>query len=75
MQDIDRPADIEALALPARARRARVQGEPLRAVPALERPDGIGGHRRRGRDGRKGSPGRPQEPELPLPSSLHYAIT
>jgi hypothetical protein len=50
MQDVERVAQIQALAQPGRARRARVHAEPLRVVLRPERLDRIGGHRRRGRD-------------------------
>ena len=43
LQDIDRPAHIERLPQPARARRPRVQVKPGRLVPRPERPDGIVG--------------------------------
>jgi hypothetical protein len=45
MQDVDRPAHVEALAQPARARRPRVEAKPLRGVPRLEGSGRIGGHR------------------------------
>ena len=50
MQDGERVAQIQALAQPGRARRPRVQAEPLRVVLRAERLDRIGGHRGRGRD-------------------------
>src|SRR6266404_3836735 len=50
MQDIDRPAEIEALAEPARARRARVQAEPLNIVLGSKDLDRMFGHCRRRRD-------------------------
>jgi hypothetical protein len=53
MQDVERVAHIQALAQPGRARRPRVQAEPLRLVLRPERLDRIGGHRGRGRDVRE----------------------
>jgi hypothetical protein len=50
MQDVERVAQIQALAQPGRARRARVQAEPLGVVLHAERLGRIGGHRGRGRD-------------------------
>ena len=50
MQDVDRVAEIQALAQPGRAGCARVEPEPLRVVLRAERLDRIGGHRGRGRD-------------------------
>ena len=50
MQDVDRPAQIQALAQPGRARRPRVEAEPLRVVLRAEGLDRIGGHRGRRRD-------------------------
>ena len=41
VQDVDRPAHVEALSQPARARRPRVQVKPSRLVPRSERLDGI----------------------------------
>jgi len=49
MQDVDRPADIQALAQPARARRPCVEAEALCDVPGPEDPHRIGGHRGRRR--------------------------
>jgi hypothetical protein len=50
MQDVERVTQIEALAQPGRARRSRVQAEPLRVVLGAERLDRIGRHRGRRRD-------------------------
>ena len=49
MQDIERVAQIQALAQPGRARRPRVQAESLRVVLRAERLDRIVRHRGRGR--------------------------
>jgi hypothetical protein len=45
MQDIERVTQIQSLAQPRRARRARVQTESLRVVLRAERLDRISGHR------------------------------
>ena len=45
MQDGERVTQIQALPQPGRARRPRVQAEPLRVVLCAERLDRIGGHR------------------------------
>jgi hypothetical protein len=50
MQDADRPAEIQTLPLPARARCPRVDAESLCLVPFSEDLDRIGGHRGRRRD-------------------------
>ena len=50
MQDVERVTQIQALAQPGRARRPRMQAEPLRVVLRAERLDRIGGNRGRGRD-------------------------
>jgi hypothetical protein len=61
MQDIERIAQIQALAQPGRAGRARVEPEPLRVVLCAERLDRVGGHRGRGRDvGQQPSVGPPE---------------
>ena len=50
MQDIDRPADIQTLSLPARARGLRVEAEAVRDVCGPEHLDRIGRHPGRRRD-------------------------
>src|SRR5712692_5588999 len=50
MQDVDRPADVEALPQPAWTRRLRVQIEPSCLVPCPKRFDGIVGYRWRDRN-------------------------
>jgi hypothetical protein len=50
MQDVERVTQIQPLAQPGRARRPRVQAEPLRIVLRPVRLDRIGGHRGRRRD-------------------------
>ena len=49
MEDVDRPADIEALPQPTRARRSRVNAQTLRRVPRAEGLRRISGHCRRRR--------------------------
>ena len=71
MQDADRPAHVNALSQPARARRPRVQVKPSRLVPRSERPDGIVGDRRRGRDIGQRSPVRSPEPQLAVGLLFH----
>jgi hypothetical protein len=61
MQDIDRPAYIQALSAPPSARRQRVD---MDSVPDVRGPKGvnrIGGHHRCGRDVGQHSPVRPPE--------------
>ena len=62
VQDVDRPAHVEALPQPARARRPRVQVEPGRLVPRSERLDGIAANCRRRRDVGQRSSVRSSEP-------------
>ena len=50
MQDVDRPAHIQALPQPAWACRPSVEAQPLRLVPRPEGLDRISGHRRGRRD-------------------------
>ena len=50
MQDVERVTQIKALAQPRRARRPRVQAEPLRVVLRAELLDRIGRYSGRGRD-------------------------
>jgi hypothetical protein len=50
MQDVDRPAQIQTLSQPQRARRPRMKAQPLRVVPRSKNLDRIGGHRGRRRD-------------------------
>ena len=45
MQDVERVTQIQALSQPGRARRPRVQAEPLRVVLRAKRLDRIGRHR------------------------------
>ena len=71
MQDADRPPEIQTLPQPARARRPRVQSEPLRVVPLSEGLDRIRGHRRGRRDIRQRSAIRPPELERAVGLSIH----
>jgi len=71
MQDVDRPAQIQALAQPARARRPRVEWESLPFVPRPEGPDRIVRYRRSRRDRRQGSAVRSPERERAIRASLH----
>ena len=57
MQDVDRPAHVQALPEPARARCPRVEAQPLRVVLRAEGLDRIGG------DQNTAGSGRPQAPE------------
>src|SRR5437016_650090 len=50
MQDVDRPAHVQALPHPARGGSPRVQDEPLRIVPRSHDLYRIAGHRGRRRD-------------------------
>jgi len=63
MQDVDRPAHIQALPQPARACRPRMQPESQRVVLRPELLHRIGGHRGRRRDFGQGPAVRPHEPE------------
>ena len=49
MQDVDGPADVQALAQPARHRRPRVQAKALGVVSRSQDLRGIAGHGGRGR--------------------------
>ena len=71
MQDIDRPAHIETLAQPARARRPRVEVQSCFLVLSSERPDGIVGDCWRRRDIGQGSSVRSPEPQLAVGLSFH----
>jgi len=63
MQDVDRPAEIQALPEPERARRPRVQSKSLCVVPCPEGLNRINGHRDRRRDVGQEAAVRPPEPE------------
>src|SRR6266542_965156 len=63
MQDVDRPAEIQALPQPERARRPRVESEALRLVPRPEGLDRISGQGDRWRDVGQQAAVRPPEPE------------
>jgi hypothetical protein len=70
MQHVDRPAHVQALPEPARARRPRVETEPLRVMLLTERLDRIGGHRRRQRDVGQEPAIRPAEAERAVGLSI-----
>ena len=63
MQDVDRPAEIQALPEPERARRPRVQAKSVCVVLRPENLDRISGHRERRRDVGQEAAVRPPEPE------------
>ena len=71
MQDADRPAEIQTLPQPARARRPRVEAEPLRIVPLSEGLDRISGYRGRRWDIGQGTAVRPPELERAVGLSIH----
>jgi hypothetical protein len=71
VQDIERPAHVERLSQPARARRPRAQVKPSRCVPSSEHPDGIVGNRRRRRDIGQKSSVRSPESQLAVGLSFH----
>src|SRR5438093_7349200 len=63
MQDVYRPAEIQALPEPERARRPRVQSKSLCVVPRPEGLDRISRQRDRRRDVGQEAAVRPPEPE------------
>jgi len=71
VQDADRPAHVEALAGPLRARRPRVDVKACILVPRPERPDRIVGDRWRKRDIGQESAVRSPEPQLAVGLSFH----
>src|SRR5213593_4589800 len=70
MQDVDRPAQVQALAQPARARRPRVESESLRVVSCAEGPGWILRHLLRRRDLGQRPAVRPPEREPAVGLSL-----
>jgi hypothetical protein len=70
MQDVDRPADVEALPQPARAGRPRVEAQALRDVPCSKNLHRVGGHRGRGRYLGQRPAGRPPELERAIGLSI-----
>ena len=70
MQDVDRPANIEALAQPAGHRRSRVNVKALRVVLRAENLDGVGGDRRRRWNCGQERAIRPPEAERPVGLSI-----
>jgi hypothetical protein len=71
MQDVDRIADIQAIARPARHRRPRVNVEPLNVVRRQQRVDGIARHHGGRRNVRQWPAVRSPEAELSISLSLH----
>ena len=71
MQDADRPPEFQTLPQPARARRPRVEAEPLRVVLFSEGLDRIRGHRRARRDFGQRSAIRPPELERAVGLAIH----
>jgi len=63
VQNVGRPAEIQALPEPVRARRPRVRSKSLCVVPRPEGLDRISGHRGRRRDVGQEAAVRPAEPE------------
>src|SRR2546427_12342638 len=63
MENVDRPADIQALSEPAGARRSGVEAQTLSVVTPPESADRIGGHLGRRWDLGQGSAIRPAEPK------------
>ena len=66
MQDVDRPADIQAFAPPARRRGVRVHVQPVRSMPRAEITHGITRRLGRWRDIGDDAPIRPAEPQLAI---------
>ena len=66
MQDIDRPAEIQALPEPAGARRARMEAKTKGVVMRAERRDGIAAHGSSRRHLGQRAAIRPLEPERPV---------
>src|SRR3989442_14966228 len=71
MKDIDRPARIQALPEPARARRPRVESEALLFVPRPEGLDRIVRYRCRRRDRGQVPAVRPPERDRAIRVALH----
>src|SRR6266513_1647446 len=70
MQDVDRPAHVQALPQPTRGRGPRVDAEPLRLVPRSDGFHGIVGHLARNRDLGENPPVRAAEPKLAVRLSI-----
>jgi len=66
VQDVDRPAEVEALAAPARAPPPCVDRQAARSIRRDQRPDRVGRHRRRRRDFEDRSAARRAEVERPV---------
>ncbi len=70
MQHADGPAHVETLSQPPRARRPRMEPDPLRLVPRPQGPNRIGRHRRWRWDLGQGPTVRPPEPQRVVGQSL-----
>jgi hypothetical protein len=64
MQDVDRPAHVQALSQPRRGPSPRVQDQPLRGVPRPQELHGIARHFKRRRDLGQNLAVRAAEPKL-----------
>ena len=70
MQDVDRPAHVQALPQPPRGRGPRVDAESLRVVPRSQERHGIVGHLRRTRNVGQRPAVRAAEPKLAVGLSI-----
>src|SRR5216117_288711 len=70
MQDVDRPAHVQAPPQPARRGSPRVQDEPLRSVPRPQKLHGIARHFKRRRDFWQNPAIRAAEPKLAVGLSI-----
>ena len=71
VQDVDRPAHVEPLPQPARARRLRIEVKTGRFIPRPERAHGIFWNRRWTRDHRNRSSVRSLESQLAVGLAFH----
>ena len=72
MENVDRPADIQALSEPAGARRSGVEAQTLSVMTPLESADRIGGHLGRLWDFGQGSAIRPPEPKRTVEPAIDF---
>jgi len=70
VQDVDRPADVQALPQPTRGCGPRVQDKPFRIVPRSQDSSGIAGHLRSTRDLRQKLAVRAAEAKLAVGLSI-----
>jgi len=70
VQDVDRPAPVQALPQPPRRRGPRGQDQPLRIVPGSEDRDGIAEHFQRARHLGQKPAVRPAEAKLAVRLSI-----